>query len=235
MAAIKLQQQQQQRQHQQKQKLNSPTTAMPTTTLKNSNNKNLRNSPQDFEAHNSTSSDIIGAIAGHSNSRSSNSSAGSIINGVVTNSSNIFGCQVCKRQKTQHNFSQPASEDVNTSDDNNSLANNSARSPSCGNASAAVINNTNQNRSLTDDDNAADDDDNETDGGKIFLGDCVDNMSIVFDVEQANCAAKISTPKSCNNFNQSEVMEQVGISFLFHKSVLTSYFHVSVFIFPGIF
>lgn len=189
--------------HKHKSKDSNQMAAIKQPTTINSNSNNIRICPP----HNNSNSMNGGNIGVHNSSSISNSSSSSnvINNGVVGNNiSNVVGCQLCKRQKTQHNFNQPAAEEF-SSDDNNSSLNSSA-----GNTTTTLPKNKNPNKSSADDDTAGDDDDeggdNETDGGKTLSSDCVDNVSIVIDGGEYG-VKKMSTS---DNFNEHEIMEEVS-------------------------
>lgn len=186
-----------------------PTTVTTPLIIPNStsnlNRKSSSHSPQMNGDNSSNSSNTNNSL----NNRNSNQNSNNIM---------MVGCQVCKRQKTQHHFNQPSSSAIEelSSEDNNSLSNNCSSANGIDTTNTALIIST--NHTTTDDGGCGvadgeDDGDNEKDGGRILEDlDCVDNVSIVIDdVEQhGNGVMSAGKSSSCDDFNEHEIMEEVS-------------------------
>ncbi|XP_046809520.1 homeobox protein 5 [Lucilia cuprina] len=172
--------------HKHKSKDSNQMAAIKQPTINSNSSNNIR-----ISSNQNTST--MNGKGGNNISTSGNG----VINGISSNLNNqVVGCQLCKRQKTQHHFNQPSGEEL-SSEDSNSFLNTSDK-------------NINEHTAAAGDDDADDGDggDNETDGGKVLLSDCVDNVAFVMNAEHAddNNVRKMSTSeRSCSDH---EVMEE---------------------------
>ncbi|KAM7345388.1 atos homolog atossa isoform 1-T5 [Cochliomyia hominivorax] len=219
MAAIKQHQQQQPLQPQ-----HSPSSS--TSSLINSTIKiNRKSSPNSSQLNDNSnnSNNLNNGVVSNTNNINNSRNNNININSNSNNSNNItmIGCQVCKRQKTQHHFNQTSMiEELSSSDDNNSLAHGSFNSISNGIDAQQALNATvNQNPTAVADDCGAtdgddEDGDNEKDGGSILSNDCVDNISYVIEendvqLHENGVERKMSkTKSSSDDFNEHEIMEE---------------------------
>ncbi|XP_037824952.1 serine-rich adhesin for platelets [Lucilia sericata] len=174
--------------HKHKSKDSNQMAAIKQPTINSNSSNNIRISS-------SQNSSTMNGNGGNNNSHSGSG----VINGSSNNLNNlVVGCQLCKRQKTQHHFNQPSGEDLSSEDNNSSLK-----------SVDKNINSLNEHTDAAGDD-AEDGDggDNETDGGKVFSADCVDNVAIVVDAQHAddyNVRKMSTSEKSCSDH---EVMEE---------------------------
>lgn len=176
-----------------KQTLSAPATQ--STKVNNNNGSHSRASP--------------------SNTSISSSSSSSSLNG--SSIIQIQSCQVCKRQKTQHNFQQPTTPLEATSPEDCSPT--AESKSSCTSSSLVICSSSQSNGNQSDD--VLGESENETDGGKMSTTeDCVDNVPIVNTA--ANCSAKESCDIKTTSdiFKAHEVMEEVSELLEFHLSNL---------------
>ncbi|XP_013113607.2 protein Atossa [Stomoxys calcitrans] len=191
-----LQQQQQQQQQQQNQKQQHTTTMVKT-------NKTPATTSRSSTATNSHSGHLNRSMP--SNKSLSSSSSSSLSGGGST--IQLQSCQVCKRQKTQHNFQQPplASLEVATGEDCSSSPLESSAACS---SSLLRCSQTSNGGNKTDD--VLGEAENELDGGKMFTAeDCVDKgllLDIANNVTNQSCDTK--KKKSADIYKESEVMEE---------------------------
>lgn len=162
-------------------------SATQSTKVNNNNGSHSRTSPSNT------------SISSSSSSSSSSLNGSSIIQ--------IQSCQVCKRQKTQHNFQQPTTSLEATSPEDCSPT--AETKSSCTSSSLVICSSSQSNGNQSDD--VLGESENETDGGKMSTTeDCIDNVPIV------NTAANCSGKESCDIkttsdiFKAHEVMEEVS-------------------------
>ena len=132
----------------------------------------------------------------------------------------VMGCQLCKRQKTQHNFNSSSIIEDTYPDENNSssIPNSSLNSSSSSSSSnireVNVSNSSNNSKASTDcnDDDASSNDGEakDIDGGKMLSSDCVDNVSFVMNVNSENEIANVASTRSSDVYVVHETMEEVS-------------------------
>ncbi|TMW54571.1 hypothetical protein DOY81_000365 [Sarcophaga bullata] len=135
-----------------------------------------------------------------------------------SNSDMVVGCQLCKRQKTQHHFNSSSMIEDSNPDENNSssIPNSSLNSSSSSSSSnirdVNISNSSNNSKASTDcnDDDASSNDgeDKDIDGGKMLSSDSVDNVSYVMDVNSENEIAKVASTRSSDVYVVHETMEE---------------------------